>query len=60
MVGRALEGPVQRPHVFTKASLLAGPGRRVVHDLKRDWTLRAAETGVDRLAVEAIDLYRIH
>ena len=36
MVGRALQGVSERPYVFTKASLLEGPGRRVVHSLKRD------------------------
>src|SRR5437868_2824070 len=29
IVGRALEGLSKRPYVFTKASLLEGPGRRV-------------------------------
>src|SRR3979409_2392805 len=36
VVGRALEGLDQRPYVFTKASLLEAPGRKVVHSLKRD------------------------
>jgi aryl-alcohol dehydrogenase-like predicted oxidoreductase len=36
VVGRALEGVAQRPYVFTKASLVEGPGRQVVHNLKRD------------------------
>src|SRR3954464_8625168 len=31
VVGRALEGVVERPYVFTKASLLEGPDRQVVH-----------------------------
>jgi aryl-alcohol dehydrogenase-like predicted oxidoreductase len=52
VVGRALaEVPRQeRPHVFTKCSLLEGPGRRVVHDLKRDSILREAEGSLERLA----------
>ncbi|MCW2567604.1 MAG: aldo/keto reductase, partial [Mycobacterium sp.] len=36
IVGRALAGLTERPYVFTKASLLEGPGRRVVHSLRRD------------------------
>src|SRR5665213_2774379 len=36
IVGRALAGLDERPYVFTKASLLEGPGRLVVHDLSRD------------------------
>jgi aryl-alcohol dehydrogenase-like predicted oxidoreductase len=62
VVGRALEGmdADRRPYVFTKASLLEGPGRRVVHNLKRDSILREAEASLKRLGVEAIDLYQIH
>jgi aryl-alcohol dehydrogenase-like predicted oxidoreductase len=60
IVGRALEGLAQRPYVFTKASLLEGPGRRVVHSLKRDSILREAHASLERLGVDAIDLYQIH
>jgi aryl-alcohol dehydrogenase-like predicted oxidoreductase len=60
VVGRALEGLGERPYVFTKASLLEGPGRRVVHSLKRDSILREAHASLERLGVDAIDLYQIH
>jgi aryl-alcohol dehydrogenase-like predicted oxidoreductase len=60
VVGRALEGLAERPYVFTKASLLEGPGRRVVHSLKRDSILREANASLERLGVDAIDLYQIH
>jgi aryl-alcohol dehydrogenase-like predicted oxidoreductase len=60
VVGRALEGLAHRPYVFTKASLLEGPGRRVVHSLKRDSILREAHASLERLGIEAIDLYQIH
>jgi len=60
VVGRALEGLDKRPYVFTKASLLEGPGRRVVHSLKCESILREAEASLDRLRVDAIDLYQIH
>jgi aryl-alcohol dehydrogenase-like predicted oxidoreductase len=46
--------------VFTKASLLEGPGRRVVHNLKRDSIVREAHASLERLGVDAIDLYQIH
>ncbi len=46
--------------MFTKASLLEGPGRRVEHSLKRDSILREAHASLGRLGVEAIDLYQIH
>jgi aryl-alcohol dehydrogenase-like predicted oxidoreductase len=60
VVGRALEGVRERPYVFTKCSLLEGPGRRVVHSLRRDSILREAHASLERLAIDAIDLYQIH
>jgi aryl-alcohol dehydrogenase-like predicted oxidoreductase len=60
LVGRALAGVARRPYVFTKASLVEGPGRTVLHSLKRDSILREAEASLDRLAIDAIDLYQIH
>jgi aryl-alcohol dehydrogenase-like predicted oxidoreductase len=60
VVGRALEGLASRPYVFTKCSLLEGPGRVVEHSLKRDSILREADASLKRLGVDAIDLYQIH
>jgi aryl-alcohol dehydrogenase-like predicted oxidoreductase len=60
VVGRALRGLKDRPHVFTKCSLLEGPDRQVVHSLKRDSILREAEASLERLGIDAIDLYQIH
>jgi aryl-alcohol dehydrogenase-like predicted oxidoreductase len=60
VVGRALAGVADRPYVFTKCSLLEGPGRTVVHSLKRDSVLREAEASLERLGIDAIDLYQIH
>jgi aryl-alcohol dehydrogenase-like predicted oxidoreductase len=60
VVGHALEGLSERPYVFTKASLLEGPGRRVIHSLKRDSIRREAEASLTRLGVDAIDLYQLH
>jgi aryl-alcohol dehydrogenase-like predicted oxidoreductase len=60
VVGRALEGVSERPHVFTKCSLLEGPGRRVLHSLRRDSILREADASLKRLGIDAIDLYQIH
>jgi aryl-alcohol dehydrogenase-like predicted oxidoreductase len=59
-VGRALEGLPNRPYVFTKCSLLEGPDRSVAHSLKRDSILREAHASIERLGVDAIDLYQIH
>jgi aryl-alcohol dehydrogenase-like predicted oxidoreductase len=60
IVGRALEGAAARPYVFTKCSLLEGPGRTVAHSLKRDSLVREAEASLERLGIDAIDLYQIH
>lgn len=60
IVGRALEGVADRPYVFTKASLLEGPGRRVIHSLERDSIMREAHASLKRLRTDAIDLYQIH
>jgi aryl-alcohol dehydrogenase-like predicted oxidoreductase len=59
-VGRALEGVGKRPHLFTKCSLLEGPGRKAVNNLTRDSIRREAEASLSRLGVDAIDLYQIH
>lgn len=60
VVGRALAGAPFRPYVFTKCSLLEGPGRSVVHSLDRDSIWRECEASLRRLNVDAIDLYQIH
>jgi aryl-alcohol dehydrogenase-like predicted oxidoreductase len=60
VVGRALAGLAERPYVFTKCSLLEGPGGSVVHSLQRDSILREAEASLARLGIDAIDLYQIH
>src|ERR1700684_1788259 len=60
IVGRALEGVAQRPYVFTKCSLLPSPTRTVEHSLKRDSILREAGNSLQRLGIDAIDLYQIH
>jgi aryl-alcohol dehydrogenase-like predicted oxidoreductase len=62
VVGRVLKDlpEDERPYVFTKASLLEGRGGRVIHNLTRDSILREAQASLDRLGVDAIDLYQIH
>src|SRR3979411_2557859 len=50
VVGRALQGLAERPYVFTKCSLLEGPGRMVAHSLKRDSIRREAQAVLRRRA----------
>jgi len=61
VVGRALRelGP-DRPYVFTKAGQPEGPNRTTVQSLRRDSLRRELEGSLQRLGVEAIDLYQIH
>jgi aryl-alcohol dehydrogenase-like predicted oxidoreductase len=60
VVGRAISGLRERPYVFTKCSLLEGPGRTVVHSLQRDSIMREAHASLERLGIDVIDLYQIH
>jgi aryl-alcohol dehydrogenase-like predicted oxidoreductase len=60
IVGRALEGVSERPHVFTRCSLLNDGTGRVRHSLQRDSILREAEASLRRHGVDAIDLYQVH
>lgn len=60
VVGRAIAGLARQPYIFTKASLVEGPDRRVAHSLKRDSILREVSGSLGRLGVDAIDLYQIH
>jgi aryl-alcohol dehydrogenase-like predicted oxidoreductase len=48
-----------RPCVFTKASLLDDGSGRVRNSLKLDSILLESEAGLERLEVDAIDLYQI-
>jgi aryl-alcohol dehydrogenase-like predicted oxidoreductase len=60
VVGRALVGIEPRPYVFTKCSQLEGPDGKTVHSLKRDSVRRECEGSLERLGIDAIDLYQIH
>jgi aryl-alcohol dehydrogenase-like predicted oxidoreductase len=60
VVGRALAGVEPRPYVFTKCSQLEGPDGQTVHSLKRDSVRRECEGSLERLGIDAIDLYQIH
>lgn len=61
VVGRALAGLSQRPFVFTKCSRLEAPTeRRVQACLKRDSIMREVHESLERLGIDAIDLYQIH
>ena len=62
VVRRALEEiPAgKRPYVFTKSSLIWNDQREMSHSLRADSIRREVDGSLERLGVEAIDLYQIH
>jgi aryl-alcohol dehydrogenase-like predicted oxidoreductase len=60
VVRRALEGLDPRPLIFTKGGQPEGPNRTSYQTLKRDSLRRECEGSLERLGVDAIDLYQIH
>ena len=60
IVRRALEGAEPRPLVFTKGGQPEGPNRSSYQTLKRDSLRRECEGSLERLGIDALDLYQIH
>ena len=60
IVGRALADLDERPYVFTKGGQPEGPGRTTIQNLRRDSLRRELEGSLERLGLDAIDLYQIH
>ena len=60
VVAAALQGLDRQPYVFTKASRVVDASGKIVSNLRRDSIRRELEASLDRLALDAIDLYQIH
>jgi aryl-alcohol dehydrogenase-like predicted oxidoreductase len=60
VVGRALAGLERLPYVFTKGGQPEGPGRTTIQSLRRESLLRETNGSLERLGIDAIDLYQIH
>jgi aryl-alcohol dehydrogenase-like predicted oxidoreductase len=60
VVGRALAGVDERPYVFTKGGQPEGPARTTLQSLRRGSLRRELEGSLQRLGLDAIDLYQIH
>jgi aryl-alcohol dehydrogenase-like predicted oxidoreductase len=60
VVGAALAGLEQRPFVFTKGSRIAGADGQISGSLKRDSLRRELEASLERLRLDAVDLYQLH
>lgn len=62
VVGQALKNIVEadRPHIFTKCSLVWNENREISHVLKADSIRAEVDKSLERLGVDTIDLYQIH
>lgn len=60
LVGRAIRGMAERPYVFTKCSLVWDESRKIGHNLASESVRRECEASLERLGMDAIDLYQIH
>jgi aryl-alcohol dehydrogenase-like predicted oxidoreductase len=61
VVGQTVrELPEPRPYVFTKCGLVEAENRTAVGRLERDSVRRECEASLERLGVDAIDLYQVH
>jgi aryl-alcohol dehydrogenase-like predicted oxidoreductase len=60
LVAKAVGGMKKKPYIFTKCSLVWDDARQVSNCLKADSIRRECEASLNRLQVDAIDLYQIH
>src|SRR5208282_1914796 len=60
VVGKAVKGLQARPYIFTKCSLVWDQNGEISHNLQASSIRREAEASLQRLGVDAIDLYQIH
>ena len=58
IVGKAIKQASRKPFLFTKCSMTWGDDRKIVNSLKQ--VRKECEASLERLGVEAIDLYQIH
>jgi aryl-alcohol dehydrogenase-like predicted oxidoreductase len=62
VVGDALAGlaPAERPYVFTKGSRVVDAEGAITGSLRRDSLRRELEASLQRLRLDAVDLYQLH
>jgi aryl-alcohol dehydrogenase-like predicted oxidoreductase len=60
VVGAALAGLSERPYVFTKGSRVVGADGQIGGSLKRDSLRRELDASLERLGLDAVDLYQLH
>ncbi|NTV92157.1 MAG: aldo/keto reductase [Chlorobiaceae bacterium] len=60
LVGRAIASMQEKPFIFTKCSLVWDENRSISNSLKAGSVRRECEASLQRLQVNAIDLYQMH
>src|SRR3982074_3537312 len=60
VVGRAIKGLAEQPYIFTKCSLVWDKAGKISHTLQARSICREAESSLNRLKIDTIDLYQIH
>mgnify|MGYP000706824843 CR=1 FL=1 len=60
LVGQAVAGMRAKPLIFTKCSLVWDKNRVLSNSLRADSIRRECEESLERLKLDAIDLYQIH
>jgi aryl-alcohol dehydrogenase-like predicted oxidoreductase len=60
VVGRAVRDFRPRPYIFTKCSLVWNDTGKISHNLQAASIQRECEASLQRLGIDAIDLYQIH
>jgi aryl-alcohol dehydrogenase-like predicted oxidoreductase len=60
VVGEAIRGLGARPFVFTKGSRIEHADGNITGSLKRDSLRRELEGSLERLGLDAVDLYQLH
>uniref|UniRef100_Q3AR82 Putative aldo/keto reductase n=1 Tax=Chlorobium chlorochromatii (strain CaD3) TaxID=340177 RepID=Q3AR82_CHLCH len=60
LVAKAVAGAEHPPYIFTKCGLVWDSARQISNCLKADSIRRECEASLQRLRVNAIDLYQIH
>jgi len=60
MVCEALRGVKEKPIIATKLGLVWDENRAISHRLKKESVRKEVEASLERLGIDAIDLYQIH
>src|SRR4051812_4089978 len=60
VVGPAIKGRTEQPYIFTKCSLVWDKAGKISDNLQAHSIRREAESSLNRMKIDTIDLYQIH